>query len=217
MNRFFHLKFIGTYVSDYLPLWFPPIRVPSSHPQSPFFAECTDTINTQRQTSNSIHLEHVTKARESLMNSGLLTYTGGIPTSLRISNTTRQQWDFPNAWAPEQMFIIEGLRHSAEGSQSESLNEEDEAFTAAQKWVTTTYNGWKETGNMFEKYDCRVAGAPGGGISSFRRENFLKTKTDDFLRWRICQSNRIWMDKRCGVEALGNVPESIDVTSVRRC
>lgn len=34
-------------------------------------------------------------------------YPAGVPTSL--VNTT-QQWDFPNAWAPLQFWIIEALR-----------------------------------------------------------------------------------------------------------
>jgi alpha,alpha-trehalase len=123
----------------------------------------------------SVHTENINRARESLMASGLLDYPGGIPTSLRLESPTPQQWDFPNAWAPEQMFIIEGLLHSAKLSP----NDCGEAFAAAQKWVTTTYNGWKQTGNMFEKYDCRVAGAPGGG--RFRWMERHQILTDPFF------------------------------------
>ena len=81
----------------------------------------------------------------------------------RAGDGAGQQWDFPNAWAPEQMFIIEGLRHTADQLHIRQKGTTDEAFALAQKWVTTTYSGWAATGDMFEKYDCRVAGAPGGG------------------------------------------------------
>lgn len=82
----------------------------------------------------------------------------GIPTSLIQS---RQQWDFPNAWAPLQQFIIDGL---------DSLNL-PEATSLADKlaisWFNTNYCAWQATekasGLFFEKYDVLKPGSAGGG------------------------------------------------------
>jgi neutral trehalase len=141
-------------------------------------------VITPNETQNSYN----SIAIQSLLSSELIEYEGGVPTSLyargvptnpeteSISRSqTTQQWDFPNAWAPQQMFLISGLRHAVESGG------EEEAFQLAQKWISTTYNGWVQTQNMFEKYDCRVCGAPGGGESLC----FLLDYTFSFLRFNF--------------------------------
>jgi len=79
---------------------------------------------------------------------------GGMSTT--ASNTT-QQWDFPNAWAPLQHMIIEGLvtTNSKRGQQI--------AFDLAQIWIDTNYIAFNRTGYMFEKYNSQVLGEAGGG------------------------------------------------------
>ncbi|KAM4703718.1 trehalase [Rhinophrynus dorsalis] len=89
-----------------------------------------------------------------LESSGALSYKNGIPTSLTASG---EQWDLPNAWAPLQHMVIEGLAHS----KSERAHEI--AFTLAQNWITTNYNVYKKYKAMFEKYDVQGDGKPGGG------------------------------------------------------
>lgn len=82
----------------------------------------------------------------------------GVPCSLIQSN---QQWDFPNAWANLQQFIIDAL---------DSLNL-PEATSLADKlavsWFNTNYCAWKSTessgGLFFEKYDVLKPGQAGGG------------------------------------------------------
>jgi alpha,alpha-trehalase len=54
-------------------------------------------------------------------------------------------------------FLIEGIENI--GTQ-EAL---DFSFSLAERWVSTNYCGWKETGFMFEKYDATRIGKTGGG------------------------------------------------------
>uniref|UniRef100_A0A0N5B3R2 Trehalase n=1 Tax=Strongyloides papillosus TaxID=174720 RepID=A0A0N5B3R2_STREA len=88
-------------------------------------------------------------------NIGLLKYPGGIPTSLQSSG---EQWDFPNAWAPTTWVLIEGL----------NKNDQPElARLIADKWLRKNYTVWKDTeGKMFEKYNVTTGCAlniAGGG------------------------------------------------------
>nr|CDQ06402.1 Bm7970 [Brugia malayi] len=45
-----------------------------------------------------------------LQRKGLLQFPGGIPASLIRSS--KQQWDYPNGFAPINHMVIEGLRKS---------------------------------------------------------------------------------------------------------
>ena len=73
----------------------------------------------------------------------ILSYPGGIPTSL--DHASSQQWDFPNAWAPLQWFLVAAwadvgdpvLEAAAEG--------------VATKWLRSTYAAWQSYDQMFEK------------------------------------------------------------------
>lgn len=83
---------------------------------------------------------------------------GGIPTSIIMS---RQQWDFPNAWAPLQQFVLDALDdlHLPEATKM--------ADQLAVAWFNTNYCAWKATekqgGLFFEKYDVLKPGQAGGG------------------------------------------------------
>jgi len=72
---------------------------------------------------------------------GLLTYSGGIPTSLITSS---QQWDFPSGWAPLNNSIILGLKNIGEHKLAKEL---------ATKWINHNYNVYKASGKMYEKYN----------------------------------------------------------------
>ena len=86
---------------------------------------------------------------------GMLDYVGGLPTSL-LQNTG-QQWDFPNGWAPLQMFAIRGLPNL--GDSGAQL-----AATLASGWLQNNYNGWVAAKQMFEKYNVTSTdGVPGEG------------------------------------------------------
>lgn len=85
---------------------------------------------------------------------GILDYKGGIPTSLEYSG---QQWDFPNAWPPLQAITVQGLERSGDKEAKELAKE------LATRWVMATMQGFKETGEMFEKYHSVEVGKHGGG------------------------------------------------------
>ncbi|KAK9830761.1 hypothetical protein WJX74_005988 [Apatococcus lobatus] len=89
----------------------------------------------------------------SLRSSGLI-QQHGIATSIYSSG---QQWDFPNAWAPMQDMIVEGLQ-SYGGEEGAAL-----AAQLAQVWLESNYAGYQQTGLMVEKYDATMPGLAGGG------------------------------------------------------
>lgn len=75
-----------------------------------------------------------------LCNTGVLSYPGGLPSSLIASG---QQWDFPNAWAPTTWVIIQGLRASGQQALARQI---------AEKWIRKNYDTWISSGGrMFEK------------------------------------------------------------------
>lgn len=85
-------------------------------------------------------------------------FPGGVPTSLIYS---KEQWDFPNAWAPLQQFIIDAL-------DGLNLPEATEmADKLAVTWFNSNYCAWSNTlsqgGLFFEKYDVTNPGVAGGG------------------------------------------------------
>jgi len=90
---------------------------------------------------------------DSLQNSGLLQIGGVLSTTL----DSGQQWDNPNTWAPHQSLIVQVLLE---------LNTPDSialAQTVAERWIKTTFLGFKTTRMMHEKYNALIPGAPGSG------------------------------------------------------
>jgi len=85
-------------------------------------------------------------------------FSGGIPTSLIQSG---QQWDFPNAWAPLQQFMIDAL----DGLEMPEATKLADQLSIA--WFNSNYCAWestlKEGGRFFEKYDVTHPGQAGGG------------------------------------------------------
>ena len=86
-----------------------------------------------------------------------------------LSTTTthsEQQWDYPNAWAPLQDLIIDGVRQCVQhihmsGEDAKGLTLFAEALSS--RWLETNLLAWKNSGYMFEKYDSSVMGKGGGG------------------------------------------------------
>jgi len=91
---------------------------------------------------------------------GILSFAGGIPTTLR---KIQQQWDFPNAWAPIQWFVVKGLQN---------IKANNQAYELARKWITSNYCGWVAKNSMFEKYNASRLGVPGGGGEYVVQEGF---------------------------------------------
>lgn len=63
----------------------------------------------------------------------------------------RRQWDHPNSWPPLQMILIDGL---IKYGYSEQANK------ATKEWLELVEDIYKNTGELWEKYDV-VSGAPG--------------------------------------------------------
>ncbi|KAK7791017.1 hypothetical protein R5R35_003007 [Gryllus longicercus] len=87
----------------------------------------------------------------------------GIPQSLQYSG---EQWDFPNAFAPSQHIIIEGL-HLTGHPRAQKL-----AFDLASTWVASNFLTYQEERHMYEKYDARCFARPGSGGEYTVQEGF---------------------------------------------
>ncbi|XP_063292242.1 trehalase [Pelobates fuscus] len=98
--------------------------------------------------------QYVDKAVTYLENNPAFKYKNGLPTTMK---NTGQQWDFPNAWAPLQHMVIEGLEKTGSNKAKEL------AFSLAQKWIQTNYEVYQKYNAMFEKYNVENDSEPGGG------------------------------------------------------
>lgn len=76
---------------------------------------------------------------------------GGLTTTLE---TTGQQWDAPNGWAPLQWIAIKGL---------ENYGFHDLAKNIAQRWIKLNKTVFERTGKMMEKYNVYNTNLDAGG------------------------------------------------------
>ncbi|MGB5978054.1 MAG: alpha,alpha-trehalase TreF [Cyclobacteriaceae bacterium] len=76
---------------------------------------------------------------------------GGFVTTL---NSTGQQWDAPNGWAPLQWIGVNALYN---------YGENDQAVTAAENWLERNREVYKATGKMMEKYNVLDTALLAGG------------------------------------------------------
>jgi len=90
----------------------------------------------------------VGKIMKYLEHSQIMTYLGGIPTSLDHSG---EQWDYPNAWPPLQYIVIMALE-ATEDVCAQSL-----AVDFARKWVRSNFKTFNESHVMYEKV-CALLG-----------------------------------------------------------
>ncbi|KAL3272825.1 hypothetical protein HHI36_014284 [Cryptolaemus montrouzieri] len=94
------------------------------------------------------------KAVKYLINNKILSFKGGIPTSLI---DTGEQWDLPNAWPPLQSIAILGLLRS--GSDKGRYF----ARRLAKQWIDVNWNIFKASRVMYEKYNAEFLGEAGSG------------------------------------------------------
>jgi alpha,alpha-trehalase len=76
---------------------------------------------------------------------------GGVVTTLE---TTGQQWDAPNGWAPLQWMVITGLAN---------YGQTDLAKTIAKSWIQLNADVFKRTGKLMEKYNVVDTQLEAGG------------------------------------------------------
>ncbi len=78
---------------------------------------------------------------------------GGLVTTL---NTTGQQWDAPNGWAPLQWIAYKGLKQLPYGHK-------EFAEKIRQSWMHTNEKVYAATGKMMEKYNVSDTESKAGG------------------------------------------------------
>ncbi|WP_240410352.1 alpha,alpha-trehalase [Hymenobacter oligotrophus] len=76
---------------------------------------------------------------------------GGLLTTL---NSSGEQWDAPNGWAPLQYVAIEGLDH---------YRQRELARTIATRWVALNVRVFGQTGKLLEKYNVVNTNLEAGG------------------------------------------------------
>ncbi|KAJ8972941.1 hypothetical protein NQ317_013212 [Molorchus minor] len=102
----------------------------------------------------SLSDEYGSRAARYFTDTGIMDYTGGIPTSLDQSG---EQWDYPNAWPPLQEIVVLGLKQTGNEEAAKI------AETFARRWVDANIRGYNSDKVMFEKYDAVHSGQYGGG------------------------------------------------------
>lgn len=76
---------------------------------------------------------------------------GGVVSTLE---TTGQQWDAPNGWAPLQFITVMGLKN---------YGHQELAAEIADRWVSLNKKVYQSTGKMVEKYNVMDEGLEAGG------------------------------------------------------
>lgn len=100
---------------------------------SPLVFGCYDTTNKS---------EIARKVLAYIDSTGIDTFAGGIPTTLK---QTGEQWDYPNAWAPLQHWLAEGLRELDDNDATKLANK------WTRRWTLSNYIAYNATKLMFEK------------------------------------------------------------------
>jgi neutral trehalase len=114
------------------------------------------------------------------------------------------QWDAPNAWAPLQWFVVEGMRR-ANTPAAQAL-----ADSIVCRWLKSMYEAYTKTGYMYEKYDALVPGQGGGGgeyvpqrgecvgrqIVHDHGVNHRRGKVRKFVLHSQRLLDRLWLDQR---------------------
>lgn len=85
---------------------------------------------------------------------------GGVVTTLE---TTGQQWDAPNGWAPLQWITIQGL---------ENYGYDEVAQEIAGRWIQLNTDVFKRTGKLMEKYNVEDTNLEAGGGEYMGQDGF---------------------------------------------
>lgn len=168
------------YISDFSPLWFFP-DAQHGNATTTYSSANDDSFdnNMDREISeikqNLVKLLYKSFLQDvgaNSLNRQLWQNPGGIPISPLPSG---QQWDFPNAWAPYQYYMMNTLRKLSQDPSGQIVRNSthfQQALDIAQKWINTTYCGWKRSGAFFEKYNVERPGYPGSGGEYRVQEGF---------------------------------------------
>jgi alpha,alpha-trehalase len=127
--------------------------------QLQFFTDYDFTVDEQTQiktlaASSALFFNITTQAQADAVASTLekeFLKDGGLVTTL---NTTGQQWDAPNGWAPLQWMSIVGL---------ENYGHHELATTIAKRWIELNKDVFARTGKLMEKYNVVDTHLEAGG------------------------------------------------------
>lgn len=106
----------------------------------PIWAGCARHLWTFEDANNFV---------KSLMGDSGLVRPGGIASTTCRS---KEQWDFPNCWAPLVDFAVDALHQISLAFPQ--LQAEKDARDLACRFVATVFRGWRKDGAVHEKYDC---------------------------------------------------------------
>ncbi len=95
--------------------------------------------------ANTHQAEKLVKNLSRFEKRGGLVTTTGLFMYTELFGSTRTQWAYPNAWAPLQYIVIEGL---------ERYGYKDEANRIAHAWLKTCNNWYETHGEFLEKYNA---------------------------------------------------------------
>jgi len=73
---------------------------------------------------------------------------------ITTTETTNQQWDSPNGWAPLQWVVIQGLTKYGKTALAKDI---------AKRWMKLNEKVYANTGKMMEKYNVADTGLEAGG------------------------------------------------------
>ena len=125
---------------------------------------------------NNLQNEHATEIIGKHHNL-LFDHLAGIPVSTPTNSLSEQQWDYPNAWAPYEYFLVTWL---------DANNRTSEAIQVSQRWLNSTFCGFTKTaGYLFEKYNAEQLGQPGVGGEYTVQEGFGWTNGVIFVMVRM--------------------------------
>ena len=109
------------------------------------------------------------QAVSALASSGLV-QPGGVAastTGMHSGHPTGQQWDWPNAWAPHQHMLSEGVRQYGAGFRGDvagtTMDHAELALYIARGFTSSCHVAFRRDGVMHEKMDARRPGVYGGG------------------------------------------------------
>ncbi|XP_065203186.1 trehalase-like [Planococcus citri] len=112
--------------------------------------------NAYKKNATKVELTVKYLERNQMVFGNLTSEHFGLPTSGANESSSKQQWDYPNVWAPLQSFVIRGLK------ESNNPTAEKVAYNLATSFMKTSYKAYENDKEMYEKYNASVYGEKGG-------------------------------------------------------
>ncbi|XP_032571738.1 trehalase isoform X1 [Drosophila sechellia] len=131
-------------------------------------------------------------------------FPGGVPNTLSYSG---EQWDAPNAWAPMQYILVEGLNNL---NTPEAKNM---SLKWATKWVKTNFAAFSKDRHMYEKYKADEFGVGGGG-GEYEVQTGFGWSNGVIIEWLSKHGRDISIGSGCGCLAGNRMMGIVGVAAV---